>query len=160
MTSPSAAAGPVHRREGGCRCDEVRFTVSGPPLITMACHCTGCQRMTGGAFSLSVLVAEDGFTVTQGEPVIGGLHGATRHYFCPRCLSWLFTRPEGVEGFVNLRTTMLDDPGGLDPFIETMTRERLAWATTTAVERYEGFPPPEDFGRLMSAYAEQGGGGR
>ena len=46
-----------------------------PPLLTMACHCTGCQRMTGSAFSLSAAFPSDGFTVTQGDPVIGGLHG-------------------------------------------------------------------------------------
>ena len=26
---------------------------SAPPLLTMACHCTGCQRTTGSAISLS-----------------------------------------------------------------------------------------------------------
>ncbi len=145
-------------RQGGCRCGQVRFTLSGPPLISMACHCTGCQRMTGSAFSLSVGFAEDGFEVTRGEPVIGGLHGATRHYFCPRCMSWMFTRPQGVEGFVNVRTTLLDNSEGLEPFVETMTREKLAWALTPAAERFEGMPAMADFGRLLRAYAERRGG--
>ena len=26
-------------REGGCRCGQVRFKVTAPPLLTMACHC-------------------------------------------------------------------------------------------------------------------------
>ena len=95
--------------EGGCRCGQVRLRVSAPPLLTMACHCTGCQRMTASAFSLSAGFPSEGFTVTKGEPVIGGLHGTTRHYFCPHCMSWMFTRPEGFDWFVNLRATMLDD---------------------------------------------------
>jgi hypothetical protein len=111
--------------------------------------------MTASAFSLSALVPSGGFSVTKGEPVVGGLHGATRHFFCPHCMSWLFTRPEGVEDFVNVRTTMLDDPSGLDPYIETMTAEKLAWAKTPAVESFEGFPPPAEFGRLMQAYASR-----
>jgi hypothetical protein len=126
------------------------------PVMTMACHCKGCQQMTGSAFSLSALVPSEGFAVTAGQPVIGGLHGATRHYFCPRCMSWMFTRPQGVEAFVNVRTTLLDDPTGLDPFIETMTAEKLAWAVTPAVESFEGFPMQADFGRLMQAYASRG----
>ena len=40
--------------EGGCRCGRVRLRVEAPPLITMACHCTGCQRMSASAFSLTV----------------------------------------------------------------------------------------------------------
>ena len=40
-------------QEGGCRCGQVRFRIDGGPLITMACHCTGCQRMTAsGSFAV------------------------------------------------------------------------------------------------------------
>ena len=141
-------------RLGGCRCGQVRFEISGPPLVTMACHCTGCQRMTASAFAVSVLVGADGFAVTEGEPAIGGLHGANRHYFCPHCMSWMFTGPEGADAFVNVRATLLDEPGDLaTPFMETMTAEKLPWVTTPAVESFEGFPGPQDFGRLMAAYA-------
>jgi hypothetical protein len=94
---------------GKCRCGKVQFKVSAEPLITMACHCTGCQRMTASAFSLSTLYSSHGFKVTLGEPIIGGLHGATRHYFCAHCMSWLFTRPEGMDEFVNVRATMMED---------------------------------------------------
>ena len=62
-------------RDGGCRCGQATFRVHGAPVITMACHCTGCQRMTASAFSLSVAIPSDGFEATHGEPVIGGLHG-------------------------------------------------------------------------------------
>ena len=44
---------------GQCRCGATRIEASGPPLITMACHCTGCQRMTGGAYSLSSFYPAD-----------------------------------------------------------------------------------------------------
>lgn len=140
-------------QEGRCRCGQVRFRVTARPLLTMACHCTGCQRMTGSAFSLSAAIPSEGFAVTQGEPVIGGLHGASRHYFCPHCLSWLFTRPEGLDHFVNIRSTMLDDPAWSVPFIETCTAEKLPWATTPAVHSYETYPPMEAYGDLVAEYA-------
>lgn len=136
---------------GRCRCGEVRFAVMARPLMTMACHCTGCQRMTASAFSLSTLLPAHGFEVTQGDPVSGGLGGPTRHLFCPRCLSWLFTRPEGMDDLVNLRATMLDDARSFRPFIETWTSEALPWARTPAVHRFEAFPPAE---RLPALAAE------
>jgi hypothetical protein len=141
--------------EGGCRCGQVRLMVSAPPLLTMACHCTGCQRMTASAFSLSAGFRSEGFTVTKGEPVIGGLHGATRHYFCPHCMSWMFTRAEGFDWFVNLRATMLDDPGWFTPFIETWTSEKLPWATTPAVHSFEKVPAFEEFERLAEEFAQR-----
>ena len=140
--------------EAGCRCDGVRMRITVPPLITAACHCTGCQRMTGSAFSLTVLVPADGFAVTKGEPVIGGLHGEANHHFCPYCLSWIFSRPQWREGFINLRATMLDDTSWFSPFLETWTSEKLAWATVPAVHSYPGFPPPEDYAMLLKAYGE------
>ena len=51
--------------EAGCRCGQVRLKLSAPPLLTAACHCTGCQRMTASAFSLSIAVPSEGFAVTQ-----------------------------------------------------------------------------------------------
>jgi hypothetical protein len=121
----------------------------------MACHCTGCQRMTASAFSLSAGFPSEGFTVTKGEPVIGGLHGATRHYFCRYCMSWMFTRAEGFDWFVNVRATMLDDPSWFTPFIETWTSEKLPWATTPAAHSFEKVPPFEEFERLAEEFAQR-----
>ena len=140
---------------GECRCGRVRFEVSSKPLITMACHCTGCQRMSGSAFSLSSLYSNAGFKVTSGEPVIGGLHSTTRHFFCAYCMSWLFTRPEGVEDFVNVRATMMADASKFTPFIETCTDEKLKWVTLPAVHRFSQFPKREQFPALVADFAQQ-----
>lgn len=140
--------------EGGCRCGKVRFGISAPPLLTMACHCKGCQRMTGSAYSLSAAIPSEGFEVLQGEPVIGGLHGPTRHFFCGWCMSWLFTRAENVDWFVNVRVTMLDDAAWFTPFIETCTDEKLPWVTTPAVHGFAVFPSFETYGELVEEYAK------
>ena len=59
----------------------------------------------------------------------------------------------GVDFFVNVRPTMLEDTSWTSPFIETYTSEKLAWATTPAVHSYEKFPPMEDYEGLVAAYA-------
>jgi len=138
---------------GACRCGQVRIQVTARPLLTMACHCTGCQKMTASAFSLSAAIPAEGFAVTQGEPVIGGLHGPDRHYHCPHCLSWVFTRPNGMDWFVNVRATMLDNATDLPPFVETLTSEKLPWATTPARHSYANLPPLDDYDDLIKEYA-------
>ena len=142
--------------DGGCRCGATRIRVTKPPMLTMACHCAGCQRMSASAFSLSAAIPSAGFAVAAGAPVVGGLHGAARHEFCPHCKSWMFTRPAGMDAFVNLRPTMLDDPAWFSPFVETYTCEKLPWATTPAVRSFEKFPALEDFEGLIKAYAARG----
>ena len=106
-------------------------------------------------FSLSAAIPTLGFSVIQGDPVIGGLHGETRHYFCPYCMTWMFTRPEGLDFFVNLRPTMLDDPGWFTPFVETYTNERLPWATTHAVHSFGTMPALDRFDGLIKEYAQR-----
>jgi len=141
--------------EGGCRCNKVRLRIDAAPLLSLACHCTGCQRMSASAFSLSLAVPAEGFQVTAGEPVLGGLK-RDQHYFCPHCLSWMFTRPIGFDWFVNVRAPVLDDHGWYAPFVETWTSEKLPWARTGAQHSYERLPEMSDFEMLMRAFAGHG----
>lgn len=140
--------------DGKCRCGQVRIRIEAPPLLTMACHCTGCQRMSASAFSLSAAIPRAAFSVTEGEPVIGGLRGELNHFFCAHCMTWLFTRSDMMDTFVNVRPTMLDSTDWFSPFIETYTSERLPWATTPAVHGFEKFPPFESYEGLVREYAE------
>ena len=144
-------------RQGGCRCGKVRFEADGEPLLTVACHCTGCQRMTASAFSLSEGYPSSAFRLTAGEAAIGGLHGLTRHYFCDHCKSWLYTEPEAVADFVNVRSTLFDQPRTDRPFVETYTREGLPWARTGAEHSYHELPAMEEWPTLIGAFAERSG---
>jgi hypothetical protein len=132
----------------------VRFRVTQAPLIALACHCAGCQRMSASAFSLTIIMPADGFALTQGETVLGGLN-RDMHHFCPHCMSWVFTRPPAMDGLVNVRPTMLDEHGWFEPFVETFTREKLPWASTPARHSYEGFPDMAAWEPLTKAYAAE-----
>jgi hypothetical protein len=149
---PSAEA-PI---TGACRCRRVGFEITKPPLITVACHCSGCQRMTASAFSLGVAVPEDGFCVTAGETAVGGLHGAIEHRFCAHCMSWLFSRMPGA-GFVNVRSALLDGESWKVPFVETWTDEKLPWAKTTAKHSFPRFPSQDAWGPMIREFQRSGG---
>lgn len=139
---------------GTCRCGQTEFEVSAAPLITSACHCRGCQQMSSSAYGLHATVPADAFRVTRGEPVKGGLQGPKAdHYFCPFCKSWMFTRIPGFDQIVNVRSVLLDDPKWSKPFVDMMTSEKLDWVETTGAHSFEGFPPPEDFFRLIEEFA-------
>ena len=142
---------------GGCRCGEVRLKVSQPPLLAGVCHCTGCQAMTASAYSTTLTVPAEGFAITAGAPVRGGLRtGASHHMHCPSCLSWVFTRADGFDWFVNVRATLLDDPSWFAPYVETWTSEMLAWAQTGAPRSYARDPEMSDWQALMDGYAREG----
>jgi hypothetical protein len=66
----------------------------------------------------------------------------------------MFTRPEGLDWFVNIRPTMLDVPAAFAPFIETWTGEKLAWVRTPAVHSFEVLPPVDAYEGLIKGYSE------
>jgi hypothetical protein len=139
--------------EGGCMCGESRLKVSSPPIITMACHCKACQKMSASAFSLTAMFPMQGFEVVKGRPQIGALHGASQYFYCPRCLNWLYTAPAGSP-FINARSSVFDVPLWSTPFIESYVSEKLPWATTAALHSFEKYPTPDRYGPLMAEYAE------
>ena len=110
--------------------------------------------MSASAFSLTAMVSARNFRVIGGVPVKGGIKGPQLdHFFCPDCKTWMFTRIAGMDDIVNVRPTMFDDTEWCVPFIETMTAEKHAWASTPAKYSFEGFPPREEFPRLMHEFA-------
>ena len=139
--------------QGSCRCGEVRFRADGAPLITMACHCKGCQRMSSSAFSLSSLYPAAQFEVEQGEAVRGGLKSGPKHMFCGSCSSWLFTIPDGLEDFVNVRSSLFDDAVAHRPYADMWLGQGLGWSDSGAERRFETEPGEEEFGDLIAGYA-------
>lgn len=75
--------------EGGCACGEVRYRLGRPPLFVHCCHCLNCQRQTGAAFAINVLIERDQVESLAREPdrVPVPRSGTKRQqiYRCPVC---------------------------------------------------------------------------
>lgn len=138
--------------DGACMCGECRMRVKAQPIITMACHCKGCQRLSASAFSLTAMIPAEAFELLSGKTLVGALHGANPYRYCVNCLNWLYTELSSAP-FVNVRPTMFDAPSWSTPFIESYVGEKLPWAKTTARHSFEKFPEPHQYGALMAEYA-------
>lgn len=42
--------------DGGCACGNIRYRLHRAPLVVHCCHCTACQRETGGAFAINAVI--------------------------------------------------------------------------------------------------------
>ena len=109
----SMADGEHCLHAGACLCGQVRVRVTEAPVVAAACHCRACQKLTGGAYSLSLMLPASGLSV-EGETEIGGLHGAAQHHFCRFCKTWVYSRMAALGPFVNLRAPILDEGGAID----------------------------------------------
>lgn len=136
-----------------CRCGAVHLRASGRPLVTGACHCEGCRRMTGGPYSLGAIYPSAAVAVEAGEPVAIGVDPSSGHKGCARCASWVMSQPLGLGDITVVRSSLFADADRFAPFVESFTSEQLPFAAPVAPHRFERFPDPADFPKLMAAYA-------
>ena len=148
----------MSERDGGCSCGAVRYRLAAEPLFVHCCHCLNCQRQTGSAFVINLLIERGRVEVTAGEPdtvdVPRDDGSAQRIYRCPVCEVAVFseyTRPE--IWFVRAGT--LDDPASVAPDVHIYTRTKLPWVTLPpAVPAFDVYYdmrslwPPESLARL------------
>ena len=128
---------PFH---GACLCGAVSIHITARPLLTLACHCTGCQKFSASAFSLTTMFSRDAVTFT-GDLIKGGLGTEGRdHYFCKFCLNFIYSQIGGADHRINLRTSVLDTAADFPPFVEIMTDEKMPWATVPTKHSYARFP--------------------
>jgi hypothetical protein len=111
--------------------------------------------MSASAYSLTDAYPAGAFKVTEGDTVVGGIHGATRHQHCDYCKSWVYTEPDGLPDIVNVRSTSFDEPRKEAPFVELFRGEGLPWARTGAAHSYEILPAEDEWPKLIGAFAER-----
>lgn len=139
-----------------CLCGAVRMCIMEAPIVSMACHCRGCQKLTSSAYSLTLMIPSSGFEV-EGETELGAMHRPeSQHHYCAHCKSWLYTTAPSLQGFVNFRPTMLDDASWVVPYIESCVTEKLPRVETGAKRSFDQFPLPADYPELMQAFAREG----
>jgi hypothetical protein len=118
--------------EGGCACGEVRYRLTSDPLFVHCCHCLNCQRQTGSAFVINVLIEADRVEVLAGEPQRvdvprddGSVQQIDRCPTCQVALFSIYSRPQ--IRFV--RGGTLDDPRGIEPDVHIYTKSKVGWVT-------------------------------
>jgi hypothetical protein len=116
--------------EGGCSCGAVRYRLLSDPLFTNCCHCLNCQRQTGSAFVINLLIETDRVELLSGVPRpvdVPRDDGSTQRVFrCPTCQVAVFSqygRPE--VRFV--RGGTLDWPSAVTPDVHIFTKSKLHW---------------------------------
>jgi hypothetical protein len=148
------------RLEGGCSCGEVRYRLTSDPLFVHCCHCLNCQRQTGSAFVINLLIETDRLDVLAGTPIAVDVprdDGSTQTIFrCPTCQVALYSRYTRPQiRFVRAGT--LDDPATVTPDVHIFTRSKVPWVTlpdsVPAFEVYydtNALWPPESLERLRA----------
>jgi len=132
---------------GGCTCGSIRYRLTATPMFVHCCHCTWCQRETGGAFAINALIEADRVEILNGKPETidtptnsGQVQKISR---CPTChvAVWSAYAYAGIGDLVRfIRVGTLDDPSAAPPDIHIFTSTKQSWVRlpdgVPAVEAY------------------------
>ena len=152
----------MSRLEGGCGCGEVRYRLTSSPMFVHCCHCLNCQRQTGTAFVLNMLIEASRVELVAGTPTavaVSREHGLHRIFRCPRCQVAVWSEYGGRSEVLFVRAGTLDDPAAVSPDVHIYTRSKLPWVTLPAsVPAFEEYYdtaklwPPESLARRKALF--------
>jgi hypothetical protein len=119
------------RLTGRCVCGRVNYGINDAPLFTQACHCTDCQRTTGSAFVVHLVLVEGNFEIegdTQSATVPTGSGAGCDLHFCTECGAYIWCRYLYHRvPVIAVRGGTLDDTNAVRPQTRIFTRSMQSW---------------------------------
>ena len=141
---------------GSCQCGNVNYEVTDEPLVTVACHCKDCQKLSTSAFSISMILNRSGFKILSGKlkswerPTAAG--GVAVCWFCPYCGNRIFHENPKMPNVIRLKPGTLEDTSFLEPQAHVWTCREQQW-----LGRFADLPKLErqpDVAAALAAIAE------
>lgn len=118
---------------GRCLCGEISYAIEGDPIATAVCHCSHCQRQSGSAFSVNLIVlpaqlAVTGELRTYEDTGEGGDEVFVRRRFCGSCGSSIVSELVG-PGVSAVKAGTLDDASAVQPAVEVWCVDKQPWVS-------------------------------
>jgi len=115
---------------GGCLCGGVRFELTRPAEAAGYCHCTRCQKRTGGGSSAQARIDGTTFRLLQGAELVQAWQhpdGGFEKCFCRECGSHLFSRNPDDPSQMSIRMAAFDGDPGVRPSWRTFVTYAAPW---------------------------------
>ena len=151
--------------DGRCTCGAIRYRLTDTPLFVHACHCTWCQRETGGPHAINAMIESDRVQLLEGTPIEVQTASASGRgqviVRCPDCHVALWSHYSGVGRLVSfIRVGTLEDPTACPPDIHIFTSTAQPWYVfpegVPVVKEYyptKDYWPPESLARRAALKA-------
>jgi hypothetical protein len=135
--------------EGGCRCGAVRYTLpmeALPPAY--ACHCHLCQRWSGSAFSLQLLIGEGQLELTGPIETVEFTteDRVSTQRVCGSCHTRIYNTNSRRPGLAVVRAGTLDRSEELECAAHIFPNYRQRWfVLPDGVPTWPEAPDPAEF---------------
>jgi hypothetical protein len=126
---------------GSCQCGGVQFELPDEFVNMTYCHCTTCQRLSGGIGTANGRVRTETIRLLAGEELVRTYlpDEGTAKTFCSICGANLFGGGWPESEYSSVRLSAIDTPFGGGPGSHQYVRSFPAWATLPddGLERFD-----------------------
>jgi hypothetical protein len=130
--------------EGGCQCGEVRYEISGDPMMAAICHCSMCRRANAAPVVAWAMYAQEQVRFTKAEPQAYASSPEAQRGFCPRCGTQISFTASFLPGLIDITIGSLDHPEAVPPTLHYWHSKHLGWAEfADSLPRHPELPPFE-----------------
>ena len=142
--------------DGACHCGHIRYEAEVDPKDVGICHCTDCQKQSGGAFVLSATIPEPSLTFSRGRPARATWSSEAGNQrfglFCGECGSRIANGSTPSIGFLSLRAGTLDDTSWVRSAGHIWMRSAQPWFRAAEGDLLFDHQP-EDYQSLIERFA-------
>jgi len=128
---------------GRCLCEGVKFEIDADPMMMGTCHCTRCQRRSGGSGITAIAYPPGSVSYTQGEELVStyDIDAESKRRFCSRCGTPM---PAAVEKFDIVQAGLLQEDPGIRPQMHMMVDFKASWDEIhDDLPQFAEYPPME-----------------
>jgi hypothetical protein len=139
---------------GSCQCGAITYTVNAEPLFTYACHCSSCQKRTGSAFSLGLVITTEALelkgALTSWSRVSQEGNTNTR-YSCASCGNIIYGIGDSAPELAKLQAGTLEDTREVEPEVHMWTVRKQPWVILPSRARQFETQPEDALALLQAA---------
>ena len=145
---------PEYPLKGSCNCGYIRYEVTEPFAIQVACHCTQCQKHTQSAFSLGGMLRPEAFRLVSGKLKSWTKTAESGNrfecWFCPECGNRIYHGNPDPQGFLRVKLGTLDDTSVINPQVHAWVKYKQDWyEIPPGVTTFETQPDMKDVVKLL-----------
>lgn len=142
-------------RSGACNCGSVTYELLTRPLLTYVCHCGNCQKRSGSAFGMGMVIPVDDLKV-KGKlscwERVSDAGNRNPRFSCAACGNVIYGLGAYTPGLAKLMPGTLQNTHDIQPDVHIWTSSAQGWIKIPP-DVLQFAEQPTDFGEVLNILA-------
>ena len=112
---------------GGSQCGDIRYAISGQPVMAAICHCTMCRRAHAAPAVAWAMFEESQVAISNEKPKNFKSSDEGQRGFCASCGTQISFTASYLPNLIDISVGSLDNPEAISPTFHYWYSNHLSW---------------------------------